>query len=349
MSKQQRVTIKEIAKEAGVSLQTVSRVLNNRPDVAAKTRRRVKEIIAAHDYQPSSIARGITQGRSYILGVLSASLEYFGPARSLMGIEKQASKLGYTIILRVVHQLDDFDVNAQLGFFASQHVDGIIWLVQDNDAIRKAILKSLPNYDIPMIFNNVQPHPEMTIVDFDGYLGGRIATEHLIAQGYQNIGQITGPIEWCVARQRYLGWKDALQEVGYGTLDDYVVEGDWSARSGERCMAQLLRQYPDMDAVFVGNDLMALGAMKTARELGVRIPEDFAIVGYDDVPEAEFFYPPLTTVRHDLSRSAAFMVNEIDCLVGEANRSEDASTATPKSHLFEPELVIRKSSPKKTS
>ena len=347
MAKQRRTTIKEIAEEAGVSLQTVSRVLNNRPDVASETRRRVKEIIAAHNYQPSSIARGITQGRSYILGVISASLEYFGPANGVMGVEKRASELGYTIILRVVHHLDNFDVAAQLSFFASQHVDGIVWLAHDNDFVRQEILKILPDYETPIVFNNVEPHPDMTVVDYDSHLGGRMATAHLLEQGYSNVGLIAGPHQWSAARQRYAGWKEVLEDAGLNASECCVVEGDWSARSGEKCMEQLVRQYPEMDALFACNDLMALGAMKTARKLGIHVPDDLAIVGYDDVTEAQYFCPPLTTIRHDLMRSSAFMVNEIDRIISETDYDDDSAQPRLKTHLFQPELVVRESSPKK--
>ena len=146
----------------------------------------------------------------------------------------------------------------------------------------------------------------------------------------------------------YAGWKETLEEAGIAISDDHVVEGDWSAKSGERCMEKLYRQYPEMDALFASNDLMALGAMKVARKLGVRIPEDLAIVGYDDISEADFFCPPLTTIRHDLMLSASFMVTELDHMIGAADLDdEDESVHLSGTHLFQPELIIRESSPKK--
>ena len=143
MSLHRRVTIREIAQEAGVSTQTVSRVINNRPDVASETRRKVKEIIARYEYRPSSIARGLSKGRSYILGVIISGIRYFGPSRALSGIEKQASDLGYAIILRAVHQAEVFDIDEYLRFLISQHVDGIIWAMPEHGNIREEILEKI--------------------------------------------------------------------------------------------------------------------------------------------------------------------------------------------------------------
>ncbi len=337
-----RVTIQDVAAQAGVSYQTVSRVINNRPDVASATRRRVQQVIDELGFRPSSIARGMASGRSYILGVISASLEYFGPARMLMGVEKQASKLGYTIILRAIHDPDHFDIDEHLSFFLSQRVDGIIWTAADTAVIRKAILKKIPQLEFPVVFNNIEPHPDLNVVDFDSYDGSRMATEHLIAQGCQSIGLITGPMQWCVARQRYRGWKEALEAAGYAAPDEHVVEGDWSAISGEKGMVKLLEQQPEIDALFASNDPMALGAIKAAKRLGLRVPEDLAVVGYDDVPEADFFAPPLTTVRHDLESLAGLAVKEIDHMIDTARNGEDSYR--PGTHLLKPELIIRESS-----
>jgi DNA-binding LacI/PurR family transcriptional regulator len=126
-----------------------------------------------------------------------------------------------------------------------------------------------------------------------------------------------------------------------------MVEGDWSAKSGEAGMAQLIRQYPEMDALFACNDLMALGAMKTARKLRINIPDDLAIVGYDDVAEAQYFCPPITTIRHDLMRSSAFMVDHIDRIISQTDYDGNSVELPQRTHLFQPELVIRESTPNK--
>ncbi len=341
-----RVTIKEIAEEAGVSTQTVSRVVNNRPDVAPNTRQRVKSIIAKHDYTPSSIARGLTKGRSYILGVITAGIRHFGPSSTLSGIEKQASEMGYATILRAVHQTEVFDIDEYLRFLVSQHVDGIIWAMPERGNIRKEILGKIPMLAIPAVFINIQPHPDIIVFDFDNLGGGRMATEHLIDQGFQRIGLITGPMDWMVSRQRFLGWKDALERVGYSSDGIQIVEGDWTAKSGAQCMAQLLRQWPEIDAVFACNDLMALGAMKAARGRGRSVPDDLAVVGFDDVDQASFFSPSLTTIRQDPQYLGSRSVAEIDQLISDLNQ-EDVQPRENK-HIFQMKLVVRESSIKRS-
>jgi LacI family transcriptional regulator len=342
MAKPRRVTIKEIAEEAGVSLQTVSRVINNRPDVAAETRRRVQAIIAARNYVPSSAARGITQGRSYILGVISAGLEFYGPAGMLMGIENHASSLGYTIILRVVRDPEQFAIQDQLHFFQSQHTDGIIWTLPEIGALRDSIVRIMPRFQIPSVYVNMSPHPALTVIDFDNRLGARLAVEHLLDQGCRTISLIQGPMTWLSARQRHQGWIDGLTAAGIEPADNLVAQGNWSARSGARAMAQILTQRPDADAVFVSNDRMALGALKAARQFGRQVPHNLAMVGYDNIPETEFYFPPLTTVINDLETITCFIVERLDRMIAAAQRDEPSQE--PASQLLPPQLIIRESS-----
>jgi LacI family transcriptional regulator len=342
MSSQPRVTIKEIAEEAGVSQQTVSRVLNNRPDVAAETRQRIKEIIAKWNYQPSSIARGLTQGQSYILGVVSAGLGNYGPARTLAGVEQQACELNYTLILRVSHDPTSIDIDEHLRYLISHHVDGIIWTLPDIGNIRDDLFQIIPSINFPIVFTNMQLHPDLVIVDYDHVQGGQIATEHLISQGYKSIAVITGPMDWMVSRHRYRGWEAALDKAGLKRETTQVVEGDWSALSGEQGFVRLLDQQPDMDALFVSNDRMALGAMRAARRLNIRIPEDIALVGYDDIPDADYFAPPLTTVRQDPKESACLAVELVDQMINQKDWDERAIKS--KTKLFSPKLIVRESS-----
>ena len=152
-------------------------------------------------------------------------------------------------------------------------------------------------------------------------------------------------MDWMVSRHRYRGWKAALETAGRSTDERQIVEGDWSCISGETGLKQLLKQYPEMDAVFISNDRMALGALQTARELGIGVPHDLAIVGYDDAPEAGFFNPPLTTVRQDLKEPACFAINLVDKMISEVNQEE--KTTRPKTHLFLPQLIVRESSVKR--
>jgi LacI family transcriptional regulator len=335
-----RVTIKQVAKEAGVSTQTVSRVINHRPDVAPETRRRVLQVIDRLGYRPSNIARSLIQGRSYTLGVVGYGLEYFGPSRTLSGIEQQANELGYSLLLSLIRQPEKNDVEQILRELLSRYVDGIVWAVPEIGNNRDWIRQEIAQLSVPIVFLSTQPRPKQSVVAVDNRSGGRMATQHLLDQGYQNIGLITGPLDWWEARQRQLGWQDALKEV---TIENnLVVEGDWTAESGERGLRQLLEQRPYIDAVFVCNDQMALGTLQAARQMGVQVPGDLALVGFDDIPESAYFYPPLSTVRQDMIELGRRAVRELGRMI-EASQ-QGRAVIEPKTILLQPELIVRASS-----
>jgi len=336
------VTIKEVAEEAGVSTQTVSRVLNRRPDVAPETRQRVQQIIDQLGYQPSYVARSLVQGRSFTLGVVGWGLEYFGPSRNLSGIEQQANELGYTLLLSLVRQPERSDIEQILRELLSRQVDGIVWAVPEVGNNREWIEKEAPRSSVPLIFLSMQPQPDLSVVAVDNRSGGRMATKHLLDQGHQNVGLITGPLAWWEARQRQFGWEYALKEPGITIQNSLVVEGDWKAASGERGLRRLLEQRPDVDAVFVSNDQMALGALQAARQMGLRVPEELAIVGFDDIPESVYFYPPLSTIRQDMVELGRCAVRELGRMI-EATQQAKA-VVEPKTILLQPELVVRESS-----
>jgi LacI family transcriptional regulator len=182
----------------------------------------------------------------------------------------------------------------------------------------------------------------LSIVSVDNYLGGRTAMSHLLEQGYSKIGHIAGPLDWWESRQRMSAWRDALIEAGLEAEDSYCVEGTWSPASGALAIEKLLNQYPTMDSVFVANDQMALGAMKFLSEQKIHIPEDIAIVGFDDIPESAFFSPALTTVQQDQHQVAKIAVAELITIIESAWQGLDP--VPPKSLLLPPTLVVRKSS-----
>jgi LacI family transcriptional regulator len=164
----------------------------------------------------------------------------------------------------------------------------------------------------------------------------------LLDQGYRDLGHITGPIDWWEAKERKRGWHDTLRQSGFTIEDSQIVEGTWSAASGGRCLDQLLQQHSGMDAVFVSNDQMALGALQAARRNGLRVPQDLAIVGFDDLPESAYFYPPLTTVSQSLYDVGCASVSALHSLI-EESRQENAELQ-PRTTILQPELIIRKSS-----
>jgi LacI family transcriptional regulator len=339
-----KVTIKDVAAAAGVSHQTVSRVMNDRPDVARETRQRVLKVIEQLNYQPSAIARSLSRQHSYTLGVVTAGLKYIGPSRTLNGITRQAEDLGYGLILKELPSFHTTSIKPILDFLVSRQVDGIIWAVSEIGANRDHLQSQLNDISIPMLFLTMGARDNMFIVAVDNYQGARMATEHLLGQGYRNIAHISGPLEWWEARQRKTGWHDALQAAGVPVSEHHWASGDWSSASGKEAMIQILENYPNIDAVFVGNDQMALGALHYACKCGIKVPDELAFVGFDNLPESEFFWPPLTTIRQNLRQLGNIAVQELVRII-EVNRQGD-ETVEPKIITLHPELIVRQSSVK---
>lgn len=340
------VTIKDVAREAGVSPMTVSRVLNSRPDVSPKTRRHVQNVIDAMGYAPNEMARSLSQGRSHTLGVVTSALEFFGPSRTLVGIEQRANELGFSLMVKLLHNpLQSRGENA-LNDLLANHVAGIIWAIAEIGDRRNWLYDQLPNESTPIVFINMSPRPPITLVDVDNRWGARLATQHLVEQGYEQIGIITGPPEWWEAYEREAGWREVLQEIGRNNLDRLKAQGDWTAASGHRAMISLIERAPEIDAVFVCNDSMALGALQAADSIGRPVPESLAVVGFDDIPESAFFIPPLTTVRQDLLEVGRQAVSQLYRQL-EAQRREEA--ISPAETIIQPELIIRHSSLKVAS
>jgi LacI family transcriptional regulator len=336
-----KITIYDVANQAGVSRQTVSRVLNNRPDVARETRERIQDVIQRLGHQPSQIARSLSQGTSCTLGVVGYGIEYYGPSRTLSVIEKQANEHGYSLTLSLTHEPEDIDIAAFLNTLVSQHVDGIIWAVPQIGDNRDKLLDAITNITTPVVCANMLPHPAYSLVDSNNYNGGIFATQHLIERGYQRIGIITGPSNWIASSQRYEGWKAAHHAANIRVNENLIVEGDWSAASGYEGSMLLLASNPDIDAIFACNDQMALGALRAASKLGRKVPEDLALVGYDNIPESEYFSSPLTTVRQNFSEQGKRIVEEIERRIRERREGiEDI----PTTEFMNPELIIRESS-----
>lgn len=336
-----KLTIYDVAKEAGVSRQTISRVLNNRPDVARETRERVQEIIQRLGYQPSQLARSLSQGTSCTLGIVGYGIEYYGPSRTLSVVEREANEHGYSLTLSLTHEPEEVDISGLLNNLVSQHVDGIIWAVPQIGDNREQLLSAIANIYVPVVCANMLPHPSFSLVDSNNLDGGKMATEHLIQQGRQKIGIITGPMAWIASAQRYKSWQTTLKSANLSCEKGLVYEGDWTAASGYWGLLQLLRDNLDMDAVFACNDQMALGVLKAASELGKKVPDDIALVGYDNIPESEYFSSPLTTIRQNFSGQGKKIVEEIERRIRERKEGKEDIA---KAEIMNPELIVRESS-----
>ncbi|MGN6425580.1 MAG: LacI family DNA-binding transcriptional regulator [Leifsonia sp.] len=333
MSESVRVPgVREVAAAAGVSRQTVSRVLNAHPSIRPETRERVLAAMADLNFRPNRAARMLTTARSRTLGVLAASASsLFGPASSLDAVETAAREAGYFVTVAHAASLDKEGLEAALDHLLAQAVEGVIVIAPQaraQDAMRALAL------DVPSVTLHGAGIEGDDGVFVDQVEGARLATRHLLAAGHRRIAHLCGPADWSEAVARRDGFLAEMASAGAGA--DAVVSrgGDWTAASGAAIAAELLTDRT-ITAVFSSNDQMALGVLHAARGLGLGVPGDLAVVGFDDIPEAAFFAPPLTTVRQDFAelgrRCVARLVASIE--------GGDPGTAAPVA----PRLIVRDS------
>jgi LacI family transcriptional regulator len=336
-----RATIKDVAKAAGVSTQTVSRVINDRPDVSPETRERILRVIAKLDYQPSAVARSLISQRSFTVGIVTAGLKFIGPSRTLNGITSMAEELKYALLLEELPRFDTENIEPLLQDLLARHVDGIVWAVPEVGDNRRWVDEILNDVRVPVVFLTMQIRPGITTVSIDNYAGGVLATQHLLDQGCRRIGHISGPLDWWEARQRKQAWQDTLKKAGVVISDNHCTEGNWSSSSAEESFARLLKSYPEMQAVFVGNDQMALTVLQSAHRLGMRVPQDLAVAGFDNMAESAYFWPALTTINQDQHELGCRALRETVNQIETVRRNEKL---VPKAILLSPELIIRESS-----
>jgi LacI family transcriptional regulator len=336
------ITVKDVAKRARVSAGTVSNTLTGKRPVSEATRQRILRAIEDLGYQPNVLARSLVNRRSDTLAVVASGLEYFGPSQTLVGIDHEANALGYSLLLSLLHRPSKDDVTEALAALTSRRVDGIVWAVPEIGDNRQWICKDRLAQLPPIIFLNMGPRSGVSFVSVDNRAGATQAAMHLIAGGRRRFGMISGPRFWWEASERCAGFSDTLRQAGLATDGLLVTEGDWSAKSGEQGLQRLLSERPDLDAVFAGNDQMALGVLRAAHLLGRRVPDDLAVVGFDNIPESGFFWPPLTTVFQHLIEMGRTAVRELHKMI--ESRRDGVEDTTNVALLLTPELVIRDSS-----
>jgi DNA-binding LacI/PurR family transcriptional regulator len=324
------VVMADVAKLAGVSLQTVSRVINDSPHVRASTRERVEDAMRKLEYRPNPVARALVTGRSRTLGVVSFDTTLFGPASTLFGIERAAHDAGYFVSIVSLRALTRSSVLSAVERLRAQGVDGIL-VIAPQESATQAILH-LPE-DVPVVAAEAAPDESVPLVAIDQVEGARLATHHLLELGHRTVWHISGPPDWLEAQDRVRGWRSTLEE--WGAAPPPLLVGDWSARSGHELGVELAEN-PDVTAVFVANDQMALGFLRSLHEARIRIPDDISVVGFDDIPEAGYFTPPLTTVRQNFNemgrRSLLLLLEQIE-----------SGSRTPTRETVPPELIVRAS------
>ena len=335
-----RITIKDVAQAAGVSTQTVSRVMNNTSYVAPKTRRRVEEVVEQLGYRPSALARSLIQQRSYTLGVVTFGLKYVGPSRTLNGIADKADELGYMLLMKKMDNFDTDRIDEVIDSLLARQVDGVIWDVPENDENREWA-QNVNNIPVPIVFMSMEPKPGYFVVSMDSYLGAQMATEHLLAQGCRHIGHISGSLIWWEARLRKQGWSNTLNEAGMQVSDQHWEEGNWSSASGAAAAEKLLDRYPEMDGLFVANDQMALSVLREACRRGIKVPDQLAVVGFDGIPESAYFYPSLSTISQDPQQLGGQAVQSVVEMI---QARQENKPIEAQYILILPTLVVRESS-----
>ncbi|KUJ47050.1 LacI family DNA-binding transcriptional regulator [Verrucosispora sp. FIM060022] len=283
----------DVARLAGVSHQTVSRVLNGHPNVREQTRLRVQAAIAELGYRPNRAARALVTGRSQVIGVVAQNTTLYGPASLLAALEQTAAESGFAVSVGSVRDLDHRSISAVVERHLAHRVAGIVVIAPVESA--GEALERLPN-DVPLVTVDGDPRRPMPLVTVDQAAGARAATQHLLDAGHRTVWHVSGPSDWFDSAGRIEGWRSALLSAGVEIPP--LVPADWSAAAGYRC-GQMLARMPDVTAVFTANDHLALGVLRALHEHGRRVPDDISVVGFDDVPEAAYFIPPLTTVRPD--------------------------------------------------
>jgi DNA-binding LacI/PurR family transcriptional regulator len=311
----------DVASLAGVSHQTVSRVLNDLPNVRPETRERVLAAIEKLGYRRNLAARALVTRHTRTLGVVSFDTTLYGPASTLYGIEQAARAAGYFVSIVSLKTLTAAGVLEAIGFLSDQGVDGIVAVAPQKSAARA--LAGLTT-QLPTVAVEGGRAGGVPAVSVDQVDGARQAVQHLLDLGHETVWHVAGPTDWLEADGRLKGWRKALTAAGCPVPEPIV--GDWSPRSGYEA-GQALAEVEGLTAVFVANDQMALGVLRAFTELGIRVPEQVSLVGFDDIPEAEYFSPPLTTIRQDFGevgrRSIEILLRRIE--LGDEAGSEHAS------------------------
>lgn len=335
LSRHRQPTLHDVARVAGVSHQTVSRVVNQHPNVSATVRERVLEAVRATGYRPNLSARALVMSRTRTIGVLVPATVEQGVTTKVQAIEHAARERGYSVVVTSADVADPDASRAALGRLLAEGVEGVV------SVIAHLGYAQLAHADYPL------PHVIMcseTVADPDALdralveradeTGARAVVKHLVGLGHRRIAHVSGPLDWIAATRRLQGYRHAMSEAGLEPLEPLV--GDWSAGSGYE-QGRLLCARPDITAVFAANDQMAVGVLHAAHDSAVAVPADLSIVGYDDVPESAHAWPPLTSVRKDeaeLGRRALL------ALIAAMDPSAARAPMVP----ITPHLVIRESS-----
>ena len=325
--------IRDVAALAGVSYQTVSRVLNHSESIKDSTRERVLAAIKELGFRPNQAARALVTSRSRTIGVLTADAKaYYGPTTAINSIEQYARDAGYRLSITNINSSDNASIRSGLDYLLSQAVEALV-VIAPQARVFDAILEL--SLTVPFVTLESTGRDPRHSLSIDQIAGARLATKHLIDLGHQEIMHISGPQDWIEAEARMQGFLDEINEADLRVRAPIL--GDWSAHFGYYAGLELLK-FRDFTAVFAGNDQMALGFMHACRELGLDVPGDISVVGFDDIPEAAHFAPPLTTIRQNFAEVGR---RAISVLLAELNGITEHDHAPVPAELIVRETTAR--------
>ncbi|PLR41143.1 lac repressor [Chimaeribacter californicus] len=305
--KSSAVTLDDVARQAGVSYQTVSRVINQAPHVSAKTRQRVEAAMAALNYVPNRVAQQLAGKRTQVLGLATSSLALHAPSQIAAAIEQRAGEAGYSLVMAMVRGSGPNACRQALQELRAQRVDGVLINAPLSSHDAAALAEAAGAW--PLLFLDTDPGGAVPSVLFDPAEGARCGAHHLLQHGHRQIALLAGEAHSISAQLRLQGWRETLADAG---LEPVAVQyGDWSAAEGYRQTQHLLAAGTPFSAMLVANDQMALGVVRALHEAGRQIPQQVSVVGYDDTADSAFFYPPLTTVRQDFKVLGAQAVDTL--------------------------------------
>lgn len=330
-----RVTRNDVAKEAGVSPATVSYVVNNGPrPVALETKQRILDAIERLGYHPNAVARSLRLQRTSILGLILPDTQnpYF--AEVIRGVEKVTFERGFSLLL--CHS--DYTLEREIHYTSvlqAERTAGVLWFPATGDSIPAQMLNE---YGIPfVILDRIVGDFDFPAVITNNYHGGYLAAQHLIQLGHRRIGCIARPIDLYHSQERVRGFRAALSDYGVSIEEHYIVRGGFQISDGRSAAHQLFNLAPPPSAIFTYNDFMAIGALRAAWDRQLGIPQDISIVGFDDIPQASYTYPALTTVRQP-----KFEMGHLGAELLLSIITDDETFLKPPAPL-EVELVVRES------
>ncbi len=328
------LTVEEIARAAGVSAMTVSRVLNGRPDVAPATRERIRQLVAERGYMRNRAAAALRRGRSGLIDLVDVSLDNSYHLKLIRGVEEYLEPTGYRMVLSATHGQSQRE-RQWLAKVLEGSTDGAILMLTDARAAHFARLRQR-NIPFVVVDHRGELGPDMPSVGATNFAGGRMATEHLLSLGHGRIGMIGGIPALGCSRERLSGYRDALEAAGTAFDPDLYREGDFEYASGYRATCALLELPTPPTAIFAANDVMAVAALKALHDRGVSVPAEVSVVGFDDVEIASWVIPSLTTIRQPLAEMGTFAATMLLQLIeGKPLASNRVELAT--------ELVVRES------